>query len=282
SEKAHRHISAESEPVLGWRPALEQAVPNTKWVLARKLGEGGFGEVWKARHEKLDERRVFKFCFRADRVRSLKREVTLFRLLKERIGEHPNIVRLHDIYFDQPPFYLEEEYVSGKDLKSWCEAQRGVEQVPLEMRLEIVAQAADGLQAAHDAGVIHRDVKPGNILIAEARLQKVESPGLGRSSLSSSSFSSSENRKSNIQHRTPSPEDSQPSTINYQLSAKLTDFGIGQVLSEEYLSGITRAGFTQTMMGPGSSSQTGTQMYMAPELFAGKPASIRSDIYSLG
>ena len=87
---------------------------------------------------------------------------------------------------------------------------------------------------------------------------------------------------SNIQHPTPSHEDSQPSTINHQPSAKLTDFGIGQVLSEEYRSGITRAGFTQTMMGPGSSSQTGTQMYMAPELFAGKPASIGSDIYSLG
>lgn len=62
---------------------------------------------------------------------------------------------------------------------------------------------------------------------------------------------------------------------------KITDFGIGQVVSEEYLKGITRAGFTQTMAG-GSSSGTGTQMYMAPELLAGKPASTRSDIYSLG
>src|SRR2546426_1049427 len=241
TDKAQR-VAAEGELVLGWRPAIGQEVPNTKWVLEEKLGEGGFGEVWKARHEKLDEQRVFKFCFRADRVRSLKREVTLFRLLKERIGENPNIVRLHDIYFDQPPFYLEEEYVSGKDLKSWCEAQGGVGKVPLEVRLEIVAQAADGLQAAHDAGVIHRDVKPGNILI--------------------------ENPKSEIRN---------PKLIQ----AKLTDFGIGQVLSEEYLSGITRAGFTQTMLST-SSSQTGTQLYMAPELLAGKPASTRSDIYSLG
>lgn len=63
--------------------------------------------------------------------------------------------------------------------------------------------------------------------------------------------------------------------------AKLTDFGIGQVVSQEYLTGVTKAGFTQTMLGS-ASSQTGTQMYMAPELLAGKPASIRSDIYSLG
>src|SRR5439155_4903699 len=176
TDKAQR-VAAEGELVLGWRPAIGQEVPNTKWVLEEKLGEGGFGEVWKARHEKLDEQHVFKFCFRADRVRSLKREVTLFRLLKERIGEHPNIVRLHDIYFDQPPFYLEEEYVSGKDLKSWCEAQGGVEKVPLDVRLEIVAQAADGLQAADDAGVIHRDVKPGNILIENPKLFGVPPSG---------------------------------------------------------------------------------------------------------
>jgi len=239
SEKAQRQVRPDEEPVLGWRPAVGQEVPNTKWVLEEKLGEGGFGEVWVGRHQTLKEQHVFKFCFRADRVRSLKREVTLFRLLKERVGEHPGIVRLHNVYFDQPPFYLEEEYVSGKDLRSWCEAQGGVEQVPQETRLEIIAQAAEALQAAHDSGIIHRDVKPGNILV-------------------SGDLSGSK-----------------------PLVVKLTDFGIGQVISAEYLAGVTKAGFTQTMLGS-TSSGTGTTMYLAPEIIAGMPATTRSDIYSLG
>ena len=238
--KAQRKVSADEEPVLGWRPAVDQLVPHTQWVLEKKLGEGGFGEVWLGRHQKLKERRVFKFCFRADRVRSLKREMTLFRVLKERVGDHPNIVRLLDVYFEEPPFYVEMDHVEGQDLRAWCEQQGGAEKVPLAARLEIVAQIADALQAAHDAGVIHRDVKPGNILV------------------------------------------SQLSTLNAQPTAKLTDFGIGQVVSEEALKGVTKAGFTQTIVAESSSPQTGSQLYMAPELLAGKPATTRSDIYSLG
>lgn len=241
SDKGQRQLRPDEEPVLGWRPAVGQVVPNTNWLLEQKLGEGGFGEVWVGRHQTLTtDHRVFKFCFRADRVRSLKREVTLFRLLKERVGEHPNIVRLYEVYFDHAPFYLEEEYVAGKDLRNWCKGHGGAEKLPLETRLEIVAQAGEALQAAHDAGIIHRDVKPGNILVAG------ELTGAN------------------------------------PLLVKLTDFGIGQVVSQERLAGVTRAGFTMTLLGSASSSQTGTQVYMAPELMAGKPATTRSDIYSLG
>ena len=254
SEKA-RYVADEGETVLGWRPAAGQTVPKTKWVLEENLGEGGFGEVWKARHQSLNETRVFKFCFRADRVRSLKREVTLFRLLKERVGEHPNIVKLYDINFDQPPFFLEEEYVEGKDLRTWCEAQGGVENVPVETRLEIVAQAAEALQAAHEAGIIHRDVKPGNILIG------------GRSEVGE-----------------PTTEKGQrlPSSINYRPLTKLTDFGIGQVISVDVLKDVTSTGFTQTTLQAGTSAPAGTQFYMGPELLSGNTASTRSDIYSLG
>jgi len=281
SEKARRQVSPDSEPVLGWRPALGQVVPNTKWVLERKLGEGGFGEVWLGRHETMKERRVFKFCFRADRVRSLKREMTLFRLIRERIGDHPNIVALRDVYFDEPPFYVVMDHIEGSDLKTWCESQGGVEKVPLAARLEILAQIADALQAAHDAGVIHRDVKPGNILVAEGgnrRETGVTPSGVRpREAFTRMESEGAEPAKAGT------PND-QTAALQPQLpvQVKLTDFGIGQVVSEEALKGMTKAGFTQTMISDSSSSHTGSQMYVAPELLAGKPASTRSDIYSLG
>lgn len=242
STKVRRHVSATEEPVLGWRPAIGSEVPGTQCRLVAKLGEGGFGEVWLAQHERLKEQRVFKFCFRADRVRALKRELTLFRVLKEKVGQHPNIVGVQEVSLDVAPFYLVMDYGGAADLKRWCAEKGGPSTLSLDEKLELVAQAGDALQAAHDSGVIHRDVKPSNILISEgaARVGGTER----------------------------------------QLLAKLGDFGIGQVLSEEILAGVTRDGFTETMHGSGT--HAGTQMYLAPELLAGKSASIRSDIYSLG
>lgn len=253
TEKA-KPIQQGGDTVLGWRPAVGQVIPNTKWVLEEKLGEGGFGEVWAACHEPLQGRRVFKFCFQAERVRSLKREVMLFKLMKDRSGEHPNIVKLFDFNFDQPPFFLEEEYVEGRDLSFWCEARGGIASVPLETRLEIIAQAADALQAAHEAGIIHRDVKPGNILISGLPAETRDPLAPGENKLP------------------PKP-----------VVVKLTDFGIGQVISEEALKHAVRTGFTRTMLDAGDGpGRPGSQFYMSPELLSGKPASTRSDIYSLG
>lgn len=238
SPKARRALPPGEEPVPGWRPAMSQLVPGTSWKLEEKLGEGGFGEVWLARHAKLNRRQVFKFCFRADRARSLKRELTLFRILQEHAGKHPHIVGVNDVYLEEPPFYLGMDYVDGADLATWCEKRGGAGAIALQTKLELVAQVADALQAAHDAGIIHRDVKPSNILVQDK-------------------------------------PDGTP-------HAYLTDFGIGQLTSERAMAGVTRLGFTMTMMSAGPTGMSGTQMYMAPELVAGRPASIRSDIYSLG
>jgi class 3 adenylate cyclase len=79
SEKARRALSAGDEQTLGWRPAIGLSLPGSPlWLLEKKIGEGGFGEVWLARHAKTKEVRVFKFCFDADRLRALKREVAPF------------------------------------------------------------------------------------------------------------------------------------------------------------------------------------------------------------
>ena len=240
TEKSQRLDAPDDEPVLGWRPAMDQVVPQTRWRLENMLGEGGFGEVWLAHHQVLGDRCVFKFCFRADRARSLKREVTLFRLMKERFAANPHFITVRDVFFDEPPYYIAMDYSESQDLRAWCEERGGAQKVPLPTRLEIIAQVADALQVAHDAGVIHRDVKPGNILVS----------GSGAA-----------------------PD---------QVQVKLTDFGIGQVVSQEVLAGLSKVGFTVTAGVVSTGSASGTQMFMAPELVAGRAASAASDAYALG
>jgi len=164
--KASRAVSGEDELTLGWRPAPGLEIPRRNgWFVSEKLGEGGFGEVWLGRNAKTGEARVFKFCYRADRLRSLQREVTLFRLLKETLGTRADIARILDWNFDHAPYFLESEYTEGGNLLEWAAEQGGAGQVPVKTRLELLAQVAEALAAAHSVGVLHKDVKPSNVLI---------------------------------------------------------------------------------------------------------------------
>lgn len=150
-----------------WRPGKGETIPGTGWKLTEHLGSGSTGDVWLGCHAETGVVNVFKFCDSEDKVRSLKREATLFRLLKERVGRHPNLIQLHEVSLDEPPYYLMMERCEAKELGLWCEEQRsGVAGLPEEVRLEIVAQAADALQAAHEAGILHRDIKPANLLVS--------------------------------------------------------------------------------------------------------------------
>jgi serine/threonine protein kinase/WD40 repeat protein len=151
-----------------WSPGPRAIIPGTSWELLEKIGEGGTGEVWLGAHKQLQERRVFKFCATEEKARTLKREVTLFRLLKERVGRNEHFITLHEVSLDEPPWYLMMDYVDARDLEAWCAAQAGwPAAVPESVRIEIVIQAAEALQAAHEAGILHRDIKPANLLVRE-------------------------------------------------------------------------------------------------------------------
>ncbi len=166
--KAKRAVSAEEEATLGWRPGAGLPIPrHEKWVITEKLGQGGFGEVWLATHADTKNQRVFKFCFDAERLRSFKRELTLFRLLRDALGNRDDIAALYDVSVEAPPFYLESQYVPLGNLSIWAEAQGGIDSVPMTTRLDLLARAARALAAAHSVGIIHKDIKPSNILIHE-------------------------------------------------------------------------------------------------------------------
>ena len=150
-----------------WKPESGQPVlgrPN--WLLEERLGEGGFGEVWLAVHQKTGATRVFKFCRDVDRIRGLKREVILFRLLKQTLGDRKDIAQIIDWQFERPPYYLESEYTKAGDLAQWSQEHGGIRSLPMELRLDLVAQVARAVAAAHSVGILHKDIKPSNVLIA--------------------------------------------------------------------------------------------------------------------
>ncbi len=243
SDKAHRAVTPGDEDTLGWRPAAGLTIPRRdNWNLQSMLGEGGFGEVWLAVHAKTKDKRVFKFCFEPERVRGLKREVVLFRLLKESLGNRDDIAQILDWDFEHAPFFIESEYTEGGDLKSWAASNGGLSAIPIETRLELVAQTAVAMGAAHSVGVLHKDLKPGNILVSNVAGKKEP-----RVSLTDFGIGL-------IMDPTA-------------LAARgITSAG----LTETLISSST------------PSSGAGTRLYMAPELIEGKAATTLSDVYALG
>lgn len=133
------------------------------FVLDRQLNPARGSEVWLARHAKTGEPRVFKLCADGEQLAALKREATLYRVLTESLGERDDIVRVLDWNFETAPFFLECEY-GGENLKDW--AQGGaLNALDTEQRIALFLQIATAVAAAHSVGVMHKDLKPANVLI---------------------------------------------------------------------------------------------------------------------
>jgi len=191
-----------------------------RYSLQSRLGKGGFGEVWRAHDEHLRRDVALKLIPGAgggddDRAARAAREASAAARLN-----HPAIVALYEASIEGDDAYLVSELVDGETLaaleRAGALSDRDVARVGIAL--------CEALEHAHAHGVVHRDVKPQNVLIPTAA-------------------------------DAPSP-------------AKLTDFGVAQLIGDDPL---TRTG-----------DVLGTLAYMAPEQAEGRPVDARADLYSLG
>src|SRR3984893_9796586 len=144
------------------------------WSLVERLGIGGHGETWRARHEKTHEQRVFKFALDETSLGALKREITLFRIINDLLGDRARIVRLLDWNLEQLPYFTEAEYVAAGNLADWAKGLGGIAAIPVAERLEIVARIAAALAAVHSVGVLPKDLTPCTISVRPVRGEPVE------------------------------------------------------------------------------------------------------------
>jgi predicted Ser/Thr protein kinase len=140
--------------------SVPQQVGNYK--LEREIGRGASSEVWLGRHAHLPDHVVaVKLLMSQDReaIRRFQREAAIAARLR-----HPNITQLFDYGYHQPFFYTVLEFIEGGSLRQILERRT---RLPLPEALAIFRQIAAALDYAHGLGIVHRDVSPGNILVAQ-------------------------------------------------------------------------------------------------------------------
>ncbi len=140
------------------------------------IGWGGMGEVYRAHDTKLDREVAIKvlredLASEPERLSRFEQEARIISSLN-----HPNIITIYDIGKQDSTLYIAMEYVEGKTLRETLPAGP----LPLKMLLHLATQIADGLAKAHSAGVIHRDLKPGNMMVSNDGLVKILDFGLAK------------------------------------------------------------------------------------------------------
>lgn len=199
--------------------------------LLRRIGAGGMGEVFLAYDERLDRRVAIKRIRpetgdRIERRRRFRREARLAARLS-----HPAIVQVHDILYEGGLDHIVMEYVEGKTLRDM--ADRG----PLEVRqvLELARELADGLDAAHRQGIVHRDLKTENVLVTPFGQPKITDFGIAKRFLSEGDEESLTDDGTVIGTcRSMSPEQARGEPVDHR-----TDLFAFGVLLHELLTGIS-------------------------------------------
>jgi len=144
------------------------------YLITDFIGQGGMGQVFKAVHKMMNREVAVKVLplsrSTPTAIAHFTREIRLQAQL-----DHPNLVRAHDAGHDGNVHYLVTEYVPGTDLRRLVRTDGKLSQ---QQAAGVISQAAEGLGYAHQRGMLHRDIKPGNILVAQDGTTKVSDLGL--------------------------------------------------------------------------------------------------------
>ena len=146
------------------------------YKIIEKLGEGGMGVVYKAEDTELKREVAIKFLPRQISISQEERKRFKVEAQAAAALNHPNIATIYNIEEVDDEIFIVMEYIDGEELKD------KIEKAPLSIQdtLAIALQIAGGLQAAHDKGVTHRDIKSANIMFTEKGDVKIMDFGLAK------------------------------------------------------------------------------------------------------
>ena len=150
-----------------------------QYTVLDEIGKGGMGQVFRAEHAMMGREVAVKVLPRA---KSTPESEAAFRREMRMLGrlDHDNLVRAFDAGYDAMVYYLVTELVPGIDLKRYVQKYGPLDEATAA---SVIAQAARGLAYAHEQGLVHRDVKPGNLLVMQDGRVKVLDLGLAGSQL---------------------------------------------------------------------------------------------------
>ena len=199
---------------------------NDRYQIIKTIGEGGMANVYLA-YDTILERNVAVKVLRGDLatdekfVRRFQREALSASSLS-----HPNIVEVYDVGEDNGIYYIVMEYIEGKHLKQLLK-KRG--KLTLNEVIDIMLQITDGMACAHDSYIIHRDIKPQNIMILENGIVKITDFGIAMA-LNSTQLTQTNSVMGSVHYLPPEQASGKGSTIQSDI------YSMG-ILMYELLSG---------------------------------------------
>jgi len=243
-----------------------------RFAVLRQLGEGGMGVVYSAYDEELDRRVALKLL-RPGRDNSPRNQARMQREARAMAKlSHPNVVQVYEVGRFESQVFVAMEFVQGRTLGVWLRAQT---RAWLEV-VGVMVQAGRGLQAAHEAGVIHADFKPDNVLIdAEDRVRVVDFGLSRRADPASASLHAAVSSSAAGTSHSGAAASGEAAAMS-QPAASLSLRAVPKPHSDLDDSGRLRPGEE-----PRSNARiAGTPAYMAPEQHRHHPADQRSDQFS--